>query len=214
MTSAPAVVVAHGLWMPGTETWLLRKRLADHGFRPYLFRYRTVGRGLDANARALAELCARVPEETVHLVGYSLGGVICVHLLKTVALERIGRLVCIGSPLNGSGTASTIMRLPGGRRLLGRSIIDLAEHGGVGPWDRPVELGSLAGRINIGLGRLFRGLEGDNDGTVAVAETRIEGAHDYVVRNVSHTTMLFSRVVADDIARFLKHGAFETADAT
>lgn len=205
---APAVVVAHGLWMPGTETWLLRKRLADHGFRPYLFRYRTVGRGLDANSQALASFCAEVPGAIVHLVGYSLGGVICVHMLERKTLERVGRLVCIGAPLNGSGTARVLMTLPAGRQLLGRSIIDLTERGGVGPWDGRVELGSLAGRIDIGLGRLFRGLTGENDGTVAVEETRIAGAADHIVRNVSHTTMLFSRVVADDIAHFLEHGRF------
>ena len=208
-TDDPAsVIVVHGLWMPGSETWLLRRRLAARGFRPFLFRYRTVGRGLDHNSDALARFAAGVAGRRVNFVGYSLGGVVCVNMFKRGMIERAGRLVCIGSPLNGSSTARALLDWPGGRRFLGRSVADLTQRGGLGHWDGPVELGSLAGCIGVGLGLLSGGLHGPNDGTVAVEETRIDGARDHVVRNVSHTTMLFSRIVADDIAHFLEHGRF------
>jgi pimeloyl-ACP methyl ester carboxylesterase len=204
-----AVVVCHGLWMPGSETWLLRRRLSRHGFKPYAFRYRTVGDGLARNAAKLRAFVAAVPEPVVHLVGYSLGGVVAVCMLRAGVESWRGRLVCLGSPLNGSASARALMRLPGGRRLLGRSVIELVEGGGLGVWRGSVEIGVVAGRLSFGLGRLIGAFDGPNDGTVAVEETRLAGVTQHIVRRVSHTSILFSRQVAADVAHFLRLGRFE-----
>jgi len=198
----PAVVVAHGLWMPGSETWLLRRRLAARGMTPYVFRYRTVGEGLAGNARELARFLAVLPEPLIHLVGYSLGGVIAILTLREHHPEHIGRLVCLGSPLNGSATGRALVRLPGGRRVLGRSMLELNDAGGVGPWTGETENGVIAGRLGFGVGRLFGALTGPNDGTVAV------GIDAHRVIRASHTSLLFSREAADGCARFLVTGAF------
>lgn len=203
-----AVVVIHGLWLPGSETWLLRRRLAAHGYRPYSFRYRTVADDLERNAGLLARFLAGVPEPTTHLIGYSLGGVVAVHTLRRIDTARIGRLVCLGSPLNGSLSAEALLKLPGGQLLLGQSMLDLVREGGVGPWLEKVELGVIAGDLAFGLGRCLGAHDGPNDGTVAVVETRIDGAAGHIVRHVSHTSMLFSAEVADDAARFLEKGRF------
>src|SRR5690606_10775291 len=56
-----AVIVTHGLWMPGWETLLLRRRLEAAGYTTVPFVYPTVGCGLDENAEKLAEFAARVP---------------------------------------------------------------------------------------------------------------------------------------------------------
>jgi hypothetical protein len=47
-----------------------------------------------------------------------------------------------------------------------------------------------------------------NDGTVTVAETRIEGASGFLCLPVTHSTMLFSARVARATADFLEYGAF------
>jgi pimeloyl-ACP methyl ester carboxylesterase len=203
-----SVVVVHGLWMPGAETKLLCRRLAAFGLAAHIFRYRTVGHGLDENARRLAGFVDATPGKAIHLVGYSLGGVISVLMAQTRADARIGRVVCLGAPLNGSATAEALLRIPGGRRLLGRSIIELTERGGVGAWSGVTELGIVAGSVGVGAGRLFMALRGPNDGTVAVSETRLAGASDHIVCRVSHTSMLFSKGVAEKVGRFLRHGAF------
>ena len=71
-----------------------------------------------------------------------------------------------------------------------------------------VEVGSIAGTLPYGVGRLLTTFEGDNDGTVAVSETRLDVAKDHLCMNVTHNTMLVSSNVADQVAAFLKRGEF------
>jgi pimeloyl-ACP methyl ester carboxylesterase len=195
--------------MPGTETWLLRHRLRAAGFEPYLFHFRTVSEGLDGNAAQLARFVARVPGETVHLVGYSLGGVVAAHMLQTYPPARPGRLVCLGAPLRGTLSGRSLARRPWGARFVGKSIRDLLDRGGLPPWSVDRDLGIIAGDLAVGLGRLLGELPRPNDGTVGVEETRLEGGKDHLVLPLSHTALLFSRVVAEQVAHFLRRGSFD-----
>jgi hypothetical protein len=66
----------------------------------------------------------------------------------------------------------------------------------------------IAGVRPVGLGRLVGGLEPPHDGTVAVAETRVDGLADHVCLPVTHTGMLIAPGVAAHAARFLLTGGF------
>jgi len=48
----------------------------------------------------------------------------------------------------------------------------------------------------------------DSDGTVAVSETRMPGATDFVTLPVSHTGMMLSARVAREAGVFLQTGRF------
>ena len=95
---------------------------------------------------------------------------------------------------------------PSTQMLLGRSVQALA--GGVPPWDGHREVGIIAGSLSVGLGMLTTGVPRPNDGTVAVAETLLEGATDFIELPVTHTGMLFSTAVAEQSICFFKSGAF------
>ena len=82
---------------------------------------------------------------------------------------------------------------------------------GFASWPAGVEVGSVAGRIPIGVGRLFGPFPEPNDGTVAVAETQIAGLTDHVVLPVSHVALLWSAAVAAQTEHFLLHGRFRRA---
>jgi hypothetical protein len=66
----------------------------------------------------------------------------------------------------------------------------------------------VAGTQPLGLGQLLAQFQEDNDGTVAVSETRMPGATDHIVLPVSHLGMLVSARVAQEVGRFLTSGAF------
>ena len=101
-----------------------------------------------------------------------------------------------------------LLRLPGGRRLIGRCLGDVNACGGFSVWRDGVEVGSIAGRLPFGVGRLLGPFPEPNDGTVAVAETKIDGLTDHVVLPVSHVALLWSASVAEQVEHFLDHGRF------
>jgi hypothetical protein len=76
-------------------------------------------------------------------------------------------------------------------------------------WAVSRELGIIAGTRPMGLGRLFTKFDEDSDGTVAVSETRLPGATDYLTLPVSHTGLMYSQRVAREAGAFLQTGRFD-----
>lgn len=208
--SREAVVLVHGLWMTGVDMLLLRKRLGDCGYRVYQFSYPTVQVNLAANARTLAAFVRAIPEQTIHLVGHSLGGLVIRCLLDQFTDLKPGRVVTLATPHNGSHTAHRVARSGWLRRILGASLPALV--GSVPPWNGQREMGSLAGRLGIGIGWFFRDLPRPNDGTVAVVETELAGMSDHRVLGVSHMGMLVAPSAAHQVCYFLQHGRFDHDD--
>jgi len=204
-----SIVTVHGLWMRGAAMGVLRRRLEARGFSVHDFTYPTITASLADDVAALAAFVERIPGETVHLVGHSLGGVLICALLESSLPARVGRVVCLGSPLKGSRTAARLMRWPGGRHVIGKCLADVHARGGISACRTGVEVGSIAGRIAFGVGRLLGPFPEPNDGTVAVEETKIAGLADHVVLPVSHVALLWSTRVAAQATHFLEHGRFQ-----
>src|SRR5512139_2670910 len=144
------VVLVHGLWMSGAEMFLLRKRLRRCGYRVYQFRYRTVARNIAENARRLQKFLKRIPGSQVHFVAHSLGGLVVRQLFHDFPNQRPGRIVTLGTPHNGSGTARYLAGTSRGwRRALGAALPPLSGH--VPAWHGERELGSIAGNLTLGI---------------------------------------------------------------
>ena len=118
-----------------------------------------------------------------------------------------GRVVLLGSPLNGSAVARRMM----GNNLLKPWVGRAAELLDAGlenlPGDR--EIAAIAGTSSLGVGRLFADLDKPHDGTVAVAETKAPGLADHLELPVSHSGLVLSRKVADAVDCFLRRGRFQ-----
>jgi alpha-beta hydrolase superfamily lysophospholipase len=124
--------------MRGAAMGVLRRRLEPSGFSFHDFTYSSLTGSLYDSVEALAEFVARVPGETVHFVGHSLGGVLICALLERSLPARTGRVVCLGSPLKGSKTAARLCRWPGGRLLIGR-VPSTSMRAAGRPWRAGVE---------------------------------------------------------------------------
>jgi hypothetical protein len=123
-------------------------------------------------------------------------------------------VVLLGSPLQGSRAAQGLARWPIGKAMLGITMRDeFLPDVNASPmqrtWNGRRPVGVIAGSGGFGLGRLVASLDGDNDGTVLVAETQLPGAADHIVLPVTHTGMLFSGDVAKQSAEFLRNGKFQ-----
>jgi pimeloyl-ACP methyl ester carboxylesterase len=203
-TAAPEVLLVHGIW--NARHWLtpFALRLRREGLAPGLFGYDSVLRDPErAGDRLIAHL-RRHPVEL--LVGHSLGGLVILEALRRAPELPVRRVVCLGSPLRGSGVAAAI----GGRAplslLLGRSR-DLLETG-CAPWQGPAAVGVVAGNRPRGVGGWFVRMDGDSDGTVTVDETRLPGLADHCIVPASHSGLVLSDAAARQAGHFLHHGRF------
>ena len=207
------VVCLHGIWMPGAGMMYVKHRLeSDSGYRVDLFSYSPVTETLDDVAAKLADFITSSGATPVHLIGYSLGGVVVLRMLALRTDIDVARVVCIGSPLCGSRAAFHLNQLDWGNLILGKTITEGVLDDAAHRWAKGVaeshEIGIIAGDVPIGFGRLVARFDEPNDGTVAVSETRMPGAKDHLVLPVSHKGMLISRDVVDQAAAFLQRGEF------
>ena len=215
--SAPrleSVVVVPGLWMRAASLRVLGSRLRAAGYAVHSFEYSSVRASFDDNVTALQRFLTAVPADVVHLVGHSLGGVLIRALLDREPPAHVGRVVCLGSPLRGSRTARRVARLPGGRFIIGKTLLEHEARGGFRAWTSAVEAGCIAGDLALGAGLLTGRFGEPNDGTVAVAETQIDGLRDHIVLPVSHVALMWSHAVAEQLEYFLAHGRFRHPRST
>src|SRR5271169_6131112 len=102
------VVYVHGLWLSGNEAGILLRRLARQlNVKTRAFSYASMTSSISDSARALATFLREQRADTLHLVGHSLGGLVILKLFENGEGAQLppGRIVLLGSPLNGSSTA-------------------------------------------------------------------------------------------------------------
>jgi pimeloyl-ACP methyl ester carboxylesterase len=205
------VVYVHGLWLSGNEAGILLRRLARQlNAKTRAFSYASMTSSISDSARALATFLREQRADTLHLVGHSLGGLVILKLFENGEDAQLppGRIVLLGSPLNGSRAAQNLARLPFGRIIMGRGVREDLLTERQRRWTGQRELGVIAGNVGIGMGRLVGVHGAPSDGTIFVQETRLPGILEHLVLRVSHTALPFSSTVARQTAAFLSDGNF------
>ena len=208
------VIYIHGVWMPGVEMFLLEHRVAkNHGLPGKTFGYSSVAATLGENVQRLADFIDAEEAVRVDLVGHSLGGVLALRTLLEHPDLPPGRVVCMGSPLTGSSAARAAEATRWAGPLIGKTLRPAVIVEPANQWAGPVtaarEVGSIAGTQPVGVGRLLTDFDEPNDGTVAESETRLPGMRDHISLHVTHSAMVFSNDVADQVAAFLLNGRFD-----
>jgi len=203
-----SVVFIHGLWMPGFDMALLRRRVQKCGYNVQQFHYSTVRKTPYEAAIKLYEFLQKIEAGPTHIVAHSLGGLVVRHLLYLYPDQVDGKVITLGTPHRGSQIAEIFMHTRIGRTLLGKSI-EQGLLGQVPPWEANQKLGIIAGEGRMGVGRFFKHNKEPFDGTVAVSETKLEGMSDHITINCSHSGLLFNKTVAKQVCNFLEHGYFQ-----
>ena len=207
-TTAEAVVLIHGLWMPALVMALLAQRLRSAGWATFRFAYTSRHATLRENAEVLAAFVRGIDAPRVHFVAHSLGGLLLIQLLQDFPGLPPGRVVLLGTPYRGSHVARRLSHHGWGRWLCGLSL-DGALLGDGPRWTGGRELGIIAGSLPIGAGWIVSGLAKPNDGTVAVAETVVAERTDAITLPVTHSGLVFSAAVARQVVHFLNAGSFQ-----
>ncbi|MDH3475439.1 MAG: alpha/beta fold hydrolase [Rhodospirillales bacterium] len=218
--SGHLVVLLHGM---GRSPWIFGRMegaLRAAGYETVALAYPSLTRDLEGHARHLEAFLGDLEDvERVSFVTHSLGGIVLREALAREAAWRdriaLGRVVMLAPPNQGSALASALddWRLyhliggPSAGQLVAgsRFAAPLAE----------VEIGVIAGGRGSGEGGADGGqggfnpfLAGDDDGILAVAETRLESARDFLVVPVIHTVIASAPESIQATLAFLETGRF------
>ncbi len=190
------VVLVHGMGRSPVSMWLLEQRLEHDGYRVVRFGYRSTRGNVTQLGAALGRRAVGRTGDAprVHFVGHSLGTVIIRSMLVNARPERLGRVVMLAPPNQGSAAADRwarwvawamppIRELSTSPRSTARTLA--LPHG--------VEVGIIAGA---------------RDRKVRVAETYLAGASDHVVVNSFHSWLMNRTDVHRLIVQFLRGGRF------
>jgi pimeloyl-ACP methyl ester carboxylesterase len=206
------VIYVHGLWMPGDESLILRRRLAqEFDLALHAFRYSAAYSTMNATTARLEGFVRELHTAEAHFVGHSLGGLVIHRFLERFPDQPPGRAVFLGTPCVASRAAERAGRFAPVAHLMGLSVAEELLQPRERRWTHARELGIVAGTQPLGVGQLLANFAEDNDGTIAVSETRMPGMSAHIALPVSHLGMLMSARVAHETGLFLTEGRFSVA---
>jgi len=163
----------------------------------------------EAIGHALAEPKARQATR-VHFVTHSMGGILVRQYLKGHTVARLGRVVMLGPPNQGSEVVDRLgetwifqaINGPAGRQL-GTKPGSLPNQ--LGPVS--FELGVIAGDQSINwINSLM--IPGPDDGKVAVERTKVAGMKAHLVIPATHPYLMKNAEAIRETIHFLREGNF------
>jgi len=200
------VLLIHGVFMRPVVMALLAKRLREAGHEVASFGYSMRPSFQEVTSGFVSTVNTFQPDA---IVGHSMGGVMAIRSAQLFNTP-VGKILCLGFPLNGSAIAK---KIAGSwlRVVFSEASEDLTVRGVAGCRAADTTVGVLAGtKGSFGFNLLFRALSGAHDGTVALQETKSASANCHVELFTGHTSMLFSKRVASQVRHFLENGIFKT----
>ena len=204
-----AVLVLGGLGDPRAIPEVMAKFLHDHGgYMAECVAYPSLFDDIGSHAKSLDSVLRHLDGiEEINFVGHSMGNLVIRRYLgdQTDAAtgrkpdKRIKRIVMLGPPNQGAELAEKLGDNPAFIAVFGSAGQQLGKR-----WAelKPTlatpacEFGIIAGGRGDGHGYNPL-LDGDNDGIVTVASTRLAGARDFLLVGELHTLLLHSANVRD-----------------
>jgi triacylglycerol lipase len=211
------VMLLHGLARGARSMDALAERLRAAGYHVHNVDYPSTESTPEDLLAWLAreeERCCHEGVAKLHFVTHSLGGILLRAHLERAKPANLGRVVLLAPPNQGSEWVDVLAHLDFFELALGPTAVQLGTDSAslpnrIGPPD--YELGIIAGRRSINpIGSAI--LPGDDDGTVSVERTRLEGASDLLVVDASHTFIMRDPEVARQVVWFIERGHFDHPD--
>jgi triacylglycerol esterase/lipase EstA (alpha/beta hydrolase family) len=211
--SADCVVLLHGLARTNSSMKPLVKPLEANGYQVVNVDYPSRKYQVEKLAPMAVEQlgvsqCSNA--NTIHFVTHSLGGILVRYQAEKVGIEKIGRVVMIAPPNQGSEVVDHLRDVPGFSVLNGPAGLQL----GTDESSIPRQLGAVQFTLGVVAGTdtinpiLSQYLPNPDDGKVSLESTKVDGMDDFIVFPHTHTFIMRSDDVIDQVLFFLQHGRF------
>lgn len=208
------VIVLHGLARSPASMARMSSALEKAGFSVANVSYPSRSGSIHELAEktlapVLAGEAARGAEK-IHFVAHSLGAILVRDYLRHHRLSKLGRVVMLAPPNQGSEVADNLRnwRLykwingPAGQELGTDAAGAPQTLGGI-----DFEAGIIAGDRTINwINSLM--IPGSDDGKVSVDSTKIKGMADHVVIHTAHPFIMKNRTAISQTIHFLQTGSF------
>ncbi len=196
------VVLLHGLGRSPGSMKKLQECLEQAGYGVTNWGYSSTRQRIEEHGQRLheflAELDAEPAVQRIHIVGHSLGGIVARHALTIGKPAKMGRVVMLAPPNQGSAAARKWAP------FLGKVIKPLGQLS-----DDPK---SAVNRLSTPSGVDFGVIAAASDGKVNLEDTHLRGEADHLVVPGSHTFIMNRADVGEQVIHFLRHGRFERPD--
>ncbi len=208
------VVLLHGLARSSNSFLVMEWRLRLKGYDVINVGYPSKEASIESLAGktipAAISQCADA--KRVHFVTHSMGGILLRYFMEITATrpKNLGHVVMLAPPNKGTPVVDQLGELPVFELWSGIAGMQL----GTGNDSLPNRLGPVKYSVGIVAGDqsispIFSNLiDGPDDGKVGVESTKVAGMTDHIVLPVTHTFMMNNPAVFEQVAHYLKSGAF------
>ncbi|WP_027160189.1 esterase/lipase family protein [Methylobacter luteus] len=209
-----AIILLHGLARTSFSMNKAGKLLAAYGYKIINVNYPSREReieslALEYIAQALKG-CDSSRIKKIHFLTHSMGGILVRYYLSAKNIDKLGQVVMLAPPSQGSEIVDRLAGWPLFYRINGPAGLQLGTDkdslpSALGPVNFPV--GIIAGdrSVNPLLSLIISGI---NDGKVSVNRAKVDGMRDFIVVPYSHPFIMRREHAIEQALHFIQQGRF------
>lgn len=212
--NSEAIILLHGLARTSRSMNKAGKLLAAYGYKIVNVDYPSRSADISILAQTyIAQTLKQCDTEgikKIHFLTHSMGGILLRDYLASRSIDKLGRVVMLAPPNQGSEVVDKL----GGWRLFytlnGPAGLQL----GTGSNSVPNRLGPVNFQLGVIAGSktanpfLSRLIPDVNDGKVSVSRAQVAGMQDFIVMPYSHPFIMRRVVVIEQALHFIQQGYF------
>ncbi len=207
------VILLHGLARSSSSMEKMERQLVEEGYAVANINYPSRDFSIEELSETVREqIHFKDPDvEKIHFVTHSMGGILVRYIQQYFPVERIGRVVMLSPPNQGSEVVDALSGIylfkaingPAGEQLGTKdgNLVPALE-------DVDFELGIITGDRSINWIQSIFMIPGKDDGKVSIERAKVDGMKAFKVVHATHPNIMKRSSVIHDVIEFLRTGEF------